>query len=220
MSRETNKTAGSELRRAMGQDDEDPGLKAPGYTAYIDEYYYHSIGNRRVLNASDRVIPVLTALCFRGSETEDAISSANRVFAERGISLPEHPEDKRSIEQMDADGTKIMEKLHGQQQGSGYASPENPITFSLYSGAIRHGYGQLWMRPGLDLRERVIVAIAGFTSASLYDSLRRFAISALNVGLSKDEGAEAAIQTAPWNGLPIALNGLKVISEAFDDAGV
>jgi len=255
MSRETNKTAGSELRRAMGQDDEDPGLKAPGYTAYIDEYYYHSIGNRRILNASDRVIPVLTALCFRGSETatermvkfaldsglrpqavpeifiqaalygglpktEEAISSANRVFAERGISLPEHPEDKRSIEQMDADGTKIMEKLHGQQQGSGYASPKNPITFSLYSGAIRHGYGQLWMRPGLDLRQRVIVAIAGFTSASLYDSLRRFAISALNVGLSKDEVAEAAIQTAPWNGVPIALNGLKVISDAFDDAGV
>ena len=62
MSRETNKTAGSERRRAMGQDDEDPSLKAPGYTAYIDEYYYHSIGNRRILNASDRVIPVLTAL--------------------------------------------------------------------------------------------------------------------------------------------------------------
>lgn len=133
MSRETNKNAGSERRLAMGQDDEDPGLKAPGYTAYIDEYYYHSIGNQEILNPSDRVIPMLTALCFRGSETatermvkfaldcglrpraipeifiqaalysglpktEEAISSANRVLAERRITLPEHPEDNRSIE--------------------------------------------------------------------------------------------------------------------------
>ena len=112
---------------------------------------------------------IQTALYGGLPKTEEAISSANRVFTERGISLPEHPEDKRSIEQMDAEGTEIMEKLHGQQRGSGYASPGNPITFSLYSGAIRHGYGQLWRRPGLDLRQRVIVAIASFTSASLHD---------------------------------------------------
>ena len=72
------------------------------------------------------------------------------------------------------------------------------------------------MRPGLDLRQRMIVAIAGFTAASLHESLRKFAVSALNVGLSKDQVAEAAIQTAPWNGLPIALTGLTVISAALD----
>ena len=82
------------------------------------------------------------------------------------------------------------------------------MTFSLYRGAIRYGYGQLWVRPGLDLRQRMIVAIAGFTSATLHDSLRKFAVSALNVDLTKDQVAEAAIQTAPWNGLPIALDGL------------
>ena len=61
----------------------------------------------------------------------------------------------------------------------------------------------------------MICAIAGFTSASLHDSLRKFAVSALNQGLTKDQVAEAAIQTAPWNGLPIALTGLTVISDAL-----
>ena len=254
MTREANRIAGAERRRAMGQRDDDPGLEAPGFAAYVDEYYHDSIGNRDILAPSDRVLPALTALCFRGAETattrmtgfaldtgldpraihevfiqsalysglprtEDAIAAANRVFNARGITMPEDPEDIRSPEQMDADGEAVMEKLHGPRQAGGYASPNNPVTFSVYRGAIRHGYGQLWARPGLDLRQRVIVAIAGFTSASLHESLKKFAVSALNVGLSKDEIAEAAIQTAPWNGLPIALTGLTTISHAFEDAG-
>ena len=250
MNREANRNAGADRRRAMGQPDGDPGLNAPGYQAYVDEYYHNDIGNRDVLTPADRLIPALTALCFRGVETatermvgaaldcgldaravletfiqsslysgvprsEEAIATANRVFDARGIALPEDPEDTRSVEEMDADGAAVMEKLHGPRQAGGYASPDNPVTFSLYQGAIRHGYGQLWVRPGLDLRQRMIVAIAGFTSASLHDSLRKFAVSALNVGLTKDQVAEAAIQTAPWNGLPIALTGLTVISDAL-----
>lgn len=254
MDRDANRKAGAERRRAMGQPDDDPGLNAPGYAAYVDEYYHNDIGGRDVLPMVDRVLPALTALCFRGAETatermvgtaldtglepraileifiqsalysgvprtEEAIAAANRVFAARGITLPDDPPDTRSVAEMDADGARVMEELHGPRQAGGYASPDNPVTFSLYQGAIRHGYGQLWVRPGLDLRQRVIVAIAGFTAAGLHASLGKFAVSALNVGLTMDQVAEAAIQTAPWNGLPIALNGLTVISDAFDAAG-
>lgn len=250
MDRNSNREAGAAWRRALGQPDSDPGLNAPGYSAYVDEYFHNDIGGRDVLRVVDRLIPALTALCFRGAgkatermvgaaldngleprailevfiqsalysgipRTEEAIETAGRVFAARGIALPDDPADERSPEQMDADGAAVMEKLHGARQTGGYASPDNPVTFSLYQGAIRHGYGQLWVRPGLDLRQRMIVAIAGFTVASLHDSLRKFSVSALNVGLTKDQVAEAAIQTAPWNGLPIALTGLTVISDAL-----
>lgn len=250
MDRNANRDAGAAYRRALGQLDTDPGLNAPGYRAYVDEYFHNDIGARDILPIADRMIPALTALCFRGAgkatermtgaaldagleprailevfiqsalysglpRTEEAIEIAGRVFAARGIDLPDDAPDDRSVAQMDADGAAVMEKLHGPRQAGGYASPDNPVTFSLYQGAIRHGYGQLWVRPGLDLRQRMICAIAGFTSASLHASLTKFAVSALNVGLSKDQVAEAAIQTAPWNGLPIALTGLTVISDAL-----
>lgn len=250
MDRNANRDAGAAYRRALGQPDNDPGLSAPGYRAYVDEYFHNDIGTRDILANADRMIPALTALCFRGAgkatarmvgaaldtrleprailevfiqsalysglpRTEEALEIAGRVFAARGIDLPEDPVDERTVEQMDADGNAVMEKLHGPRQAGGYASPDNPVTFSLYQGAIRHGYGQLWVRPGLDLRQRMICAIAGFTSASLHDSLSKFAVSALNQGLTKDQVAEAAIQTAPWNGLPIALTGLTVISDAL-----
>lgn len=250
MDRIANRDAGAAHRRALGQPDNDPALDAPGYRAYVDEYFHNDIGKRDILAPADRVIPALTALCFRGAgkatermvgaaldaglapraileifiqsalysglpRTEEALEIAGRVFAARGIDLPDDPPDQRTPEQMDADGNAVMEKLHGPRQAGGYASPDNPVTFSLYQGAIRHGYGQLWVRPGLDLRQRMIVALAGFTAASLHASLGKFAVSALNVGLTKDQVAEAAIQTAPWNGLPIALTGLTVISEAL-----
>lgn len=250
MDRNVDRDAGAAYRRALGQPDNDPGLSAPGYRAYVDEFFHNDIGTRDILAKADRMIPALTALCFRGAgkatermvgaaldtgleprailevfiqsalysglpRTEEALEIAGRVFAARGIDLPEDPVDERTVEQMDADGNAVMEKLHGPRQAGGYASPDNPVTFSLYQGAIRHGYGQLWVRPGLDLRQRMICAIAGFTSASLHDSLRKFAVSALNQGLTKDQVAEAAIQTAPWNGLPIALTGLTVISDAL-----
>jgi len=250
MDRNSNRDAGAAYRRALGQPDSDPGLTAPGYRAYVDEYFHNDIGARDILPKADRMIAALTALCFRGAgkatermvgaaldagleprailevfiqsalysglpRTEEAIEIAGRVFAARRIDLPDDPPDERTVEEMDADGNAVMEKLHGPRQAGGYASPDNPVTFSLYQGAIRHGYGQLWVRPGLDLRQRMICAIAGFTSASLHASLGKFAASALNVGLSKDQVAEAAIQTAPWNGLPIALTGLTVISDAL-----
>ncbi|MFT7571585.1 MAG: 4-carboxymuconolactone decarboxylase [Paracoccaceae bacterium] len=250
MDRNANRDAGAAHRRGLGQPDSDPGLNAPGYKAYVDEYFHNDIGARDILPLADRMIPALTALCFRGAakatermvgaaldagldaraileifiqsalysglpRTDEAIEIAGRVFAARGIDLPDDPPDDRSVEEMDADGAAVMEELHGARQAGGYASPDNPVTFSLYQGAIRHGYGQLWVRPGLDLRQRMICAIAGFTSASLHASLTKFSVSALNVGLSKDQVAEAAIQTAPWNGLPIALTGLTVISDAL-----
>ena len=72
MSRDDNRNAGADRRRAMGQRDDDPGMNVPGYTAYVDEYYHDSIGNRDILAPADRVLPALTALCFRGAETATA----------------------------------------------------------------------------------------------------------------------------------------------------
>ena len=151
MDRHGNTEAGAARRRALGQPDSDPGLNAPGYRAYVDEYFHNDIGGRDILPMADRLIPALTALCFRGAEkatermvgaaldnglevraileifiqsalysglprTEEALEIAGRVFAARGIDLPEDPVDERTVEQMDADGNAVMEKLHANAQ--------------------------------------------------------------------------------------------------------
>jgi hypothetical protein len=39
MDRNANRDAGAAYRRALGQPDNDPGLSAPGYRTYVDEFF-------------------------------------------------------------------------------------------------------------------------------------------------------------------------------------
>ena len=100
-------------------------------------------------------------------------------------------------------------------RNGGYASPDNPVTGQLYPAAIRYGYGEIWFRPGLDHRQRALVAIASFTALRLPEQVAKFGQSALNIGLTRDQVIEAIIQTAPLTGFPPALNALGAISVAF-----
>lgn len=76
-------------------------------------------------------------------------------------------------------------------------------------------YGEIWFRPGLDLRRRALVAVAAFTALKLDGQVRKFGLPALNMGLSRTEVIEAVIQTAPLSGFAPALNALAGLSEAF-----
>ena len=147
--------------------------------------------------------------------TEAAVEVAREVFESRGVAVPKTPSREDSNETLDARGREIMAKLHGERSTGGYAAPGNPITGALYPSAIRYGYGELWDRPGLDHRERMLVAIAAFTGLGLEGQLRKFAQSALNIGLSRDEVIEAVIQTGPYSGFPRALNALAILTEVF-----
>ena len=120
-----------------------------------------------------------------------------------------------SLDELTRRGTELMGALHGDRARQGYAAPDNPITGALYPTAIQYGYGEIWFRPGLERRQRALVAVAGFTALRLPEQVAKFGQSALNMGLSKTEVIEAIIQTAPYTGFPPALNALGAISSAF-----
>ena len=81
--------------------------------------------------------------------------------------------------------------------------------------AIQYGYGEIWDRPGLDRRQRALVAVAAFTALKLEAQAAKFGQSALNVGLSRTEIIEAVIQTGPYSGLAPALNALAALSQGL-----
>lgn len=146
--------------------------------------------------------------------TESAATCAQTVFKERGLTIPAEPPRTEASEVLDARGRELMATLHGERGRGGYAAPGNAITGALYPAAIRYGYGELWFRAGLDHRQRMLCALASFTVLGLERQLEKFAVSALNVGLKREEVIEAVIQTGPYGGFPRALNGLAIISEA------
>jgi len=150
--------------------------------------------------------------------TDESASVAQEVFAAHGLVVPPEPPRTDTDEMLDRKGREIMAHLHGERAEQGYAEPANAITAALYPMAIRYGYGELWSRPGLDRRQRMLCALAAFTAMGLESQLRKFAKSALNVGLCREEVIEVVIQTAPYGGFPRALNGLAIVSEVFQEA--
>jgi 4-carboxymuconolactone decarboxylase len=162
-----------------------------------------------------REILVQASLYSGFSAAEETLALAGEVFAEHGIQFPADPPEDASLEELDQRGAAFMAALHGSRATQGYASPDNPVTGQLYPAAIRYGYGEIWSRPGLEARERALVAIAAFTALRLPEQAAKFGQSALNVGLTKTQVIEAIIQTAPLTGFPPALNALGAISAAF-----
>jgi 4-carboxymuconolactone decarboxylase len=147
--------------------------------------------------------------------TEAAIEVADGVYRDRNVALPAPAAAELTIEALDERGHELMATLHGDRRSQGYAAPENPFTARLYPMTIPYGYGEIWHRPGLSLKQRAMVSLAGFTALRLQDQLRKFGQSAQNIGLTLDEVCEAIIQTSPYSGYAPALNALRWLSEVM-----
>ncbi len=177
---------------------------------YIDAGLDHGLDGAAV-----REILVQAALYAGFSSAEETLPLLAEILGDRDVPFPEDPAEAVTLEELTSRGAALMETLHGARARLGYAAPDNPVTGALYPTAIQYGYGEIWFRPGLEHRQRALVAVAGFTALRLPEQVGKFGQSALNVGLTKTEVIEAIIQTAPYTGFPPALNALGALSTAF-----
>ncbi|MEQ8480792.1 MAG: carboxymuconolactone decarboxylase family protein [Hoeflea sp.] len=82
-------------------------------------------------------------------------------------------------------------------------------------------FGDIYSRPGLDLKSREIATIAALTAmGTAAPQLKVHIRAGLNVGLCRQEIVEIIMQMAVYAGFPAALNGLSVARETFAEAGV
>ncbi len=81
---------------------------------------------------------------------------------------------------------------------------------------IEFGFGEIYSRPGLDLRSREIATVAALTAlGNAIPQLKVHIKAALNVGCTKDEIIEIIIQMAVYAGFPAALNAMFAAKEVF-----
>lgn len=77
-------------------------------------------------------------------------------------------------------------------------------------------FGDIYSRPGLDLRSREIATIAALTAmGNAAPQLKVHIEAGLNVGLSRAEITEIIMQMAVYAGFPAALNGLFAARKVF-----
>jgi 4-carboxymuconolactone decarboxylase len=83
---------------------------------------------------------------------------------------------------------------------------------------IEFPFGDVYSRPGLDLKSREIATVAALTAlGTAAPQLKVHIHGALNVGCRPQEIVEIMIQMAVYAGFPAALNGLFTAKEVFDE---
>ncbi len=142
------------------------------------------------------------------------------VFDEMGVSVDTEPQDMplEDGETLQQSATEYQRALHGDRQQTGHADPMDVHTSELYKITSHYGYGMIWRRAGLTLRQRLIIAIASFATIGYVDSfLIKFARSATEHGMTVEEVREVIVQVSPYIGFPRALRALSLMREAFPD---
>jgi 4-carboxymuconolactone decarboxylase len=81
---------------------------------------------------------------------------------------------------------------------------------------VEFPFGDIYERPGLDLKSREIATVAALTAlGNARPQLEVHLHGALNVGCSREEVVEVIIQMAVYAGFPAALNGLSAARGVF-----
>jgi len=106
-------------------------------------------------------------------------------------------------------GLDVMERLWGFkldpanfQQGFGRITAENL-------------FGDVWTRPGLEMRDRSLVTVAALTVLGRENELRAHLQGAINQGVTREQITEVMIHLAHYGGWPVAVAGLRVAGEVF-----
>jgi 4-carboxymuconolactone decarboxylase len=83
---------------------------------------------------------------------------------------------------------------------------------------IEFPFGDIYSRPGLDLKSREIATVAALTAlGNATPQLQVHIHAALNVGCTRTEIVEVIMQMAVYAGFPAALNGMFVVREVFQE---
>ncbi len=104
------------------------------------------------------------------------------------------------------------------QQGERVVEALKDISPDFADLLIEFPFGDVYSRPGLDLKSREIATVAALTAmGTATPQLKVHVHGALNVGCSPQEIIEVMIQMAVYAGFPAALNGLFAAKEVFDE---
>jgi 4-carboxymuconolactone decarboxylase len=113
------------------------------------------------------------------------------------------------LKEIDGDaGEKVIESLKS-------------IAPDLGRYIIEFAFGDIYARPGLDLKSREIATVAALTAlGNAQPQLKVHIHGALNVGCTREEVVEVILQMAVYAGFPAALNGIAAAKEVFQERNV
>ena len=90
------------------------------------------------------------------------------------------------------------------------------FTAPIQDHITRAAWGDVWQRPGLDLKTRSLITVAMLTALGKQHELKGHVRGALNNGASPQELQEVLLHAAIYCGVPSAVEAFRTAAEVVD----
>ena len=111
-------------------------------------------------------------------------------------------------------GMSVRRSVLGDAHVDRAVAATTPLTAEFQSLITRYAWGEIWSRPGLDVRARRILVIGTLVALNHWEELAMHVRAALSAGdLSADEVKEIVLQQAIYCGVPAANTAFRIVGE-------
>ena len=114
-------------------------------------------------------------------------------------------------------GMSIRRAVLGDTHVDRAVASTTPLTAEFQDLLTRYAWGEIWTRPGLDLRSRRILVIGTLLALGRWEEFSMHARAALNEGgFSVDDLKEIVLQQAIYCGIPSANRAFELLREIVE----
>ena len=117
-------------------------------------------------------------------------------------------------QQRHAKGLEVRRAVLGDAHVDRAIAQTTPLSTDFQDLITRYAWGEIWTRPGLDLRSRRILVIGTMIAIGRWEEFQMHAAAAMREGgVSLDDLKEIVLQQAIYCGVPAAHHALKLLAE-------
>ena len=91
-------------------------------------------------------------------------------------------------------------------------------TLPMQEFITRNAWGNVWQRPGLDLKTRSLITVAMLAAMGKQHELKGHVRGALNNGVTPEELREVMLHASVYCGLPTAIEAFRTVAEVVEPA--
>jgi 4-carboxymuconolactone decarboxylase len=111
-------------------------------------------------------------------------------------------------------GLDVRREVLGDAHVDRAIAQTTPLTKEFQDLITRYAWGEIWTRPGLDVRSRRILVIGTMIAIGRWEEFEMHAAAAMREGgFTLDDLKEIVLQQAVYCGVPAAHHALKLLAE-------
>src|SRR5262245_65111295 len=116
-----------------------------------------------------------------------------------------------------AAGLKVRRRVLGDAHVERATLGTTPLTADFQDLITRYAWGEIWTRPGLDLRTRRVLVLGTLVALRLFDEFAMHARAALDEGgFTEADVAQVILQHAVYCGVPAAHAAFEALRRVVD----